>query len=359
MTNKILITGACGFTGSHMVAQASKAFPNKNIIATDLEKTERNEYYTEIDSAGHPQPVYYKDYFKNFNVEFISADLTNSNDVQQLFSTGPFDYIFHTASLFDYFADRETLFTVNVTGTKNLFEEIVTTSPDAEIVHWSTLGVLGDAGFESPKNETSAYNPHNKYCDSKVAQERLVKSYNTNTTIIRPAPIYGPRHNYGVYHILKILQKLPVVPILQMYPRRKRYQFPAIHVHDITQAALYLAKNNTDYSVYNILNNCITQEELLRFLTKKLQCKRVEIPFPHVAYSPLTNVIEQIAQVNETRNRNKNSRPIVDAPMTHYLANNMCFSNNRLKESGYTFNYSTTKEGLTEYIDWCYANGKL
>jgi len=359
MTDKILITGACGFTGSHMVAQANKAFPNDKIIATDLEKTERNEYYTEIDADGHPQPVYYEDYFKNFEVDFIPADLTNPNDVQRLFSAGPFDYIFHTASLFDYFAERELLFTVNVTGTKNLFEEIITTSPSAEVVHWSTLGVLGGAGFDSPKTETSAYTPHNKYCESKVAQEQLVKSYDTNTTIIRPAPIYGPRHNYGVYHILKVLQKLPVVPILQMYPRHKRYQFPAVHVHDITQAALYLAKSNTDYSVYNVLNDCITQEELLQLLTDKLQCKSVTIPFPHVAYSPLTTVIEHVSEINETRNRRKDSRPIVDAPMIHYLANNMWFSNNRLKESGYKFTYSTTKDGLNEYIDWCYENGKL
>lgn len=45
MVEKALVTGACGFTGSHMLELLNEK--GWEIVATDLEGSQRNVYYSE------------------------------------------------------------------------------------------------------------------------------------------------------------------------------------------------------------------------------------------------------------------------------------------------------------------------
>lgn len=362
MSKTILVTGACGFTGSHMLEHLAEQAPDAQIVATDLPGSERSEYYVEAPDSDAPQPVYYGDIHEQLGVEFIPADLTDEAAVRTVGTAYDYDEVYHIASLFDYFADRETLYAVNVDGTQNLLSELASQESSCRLIHWSTLGVLGDAGFSEPKTETSAYKPHNRYCESKVVQEQVVRAFGgqLDVTVIRPAPIYGPRHQYGLYHIPKLLEKLRFAPVSRLYPRSRQLQFPCVHVDDVVRAATYLARRSDAIGErYNLLSNSIGQDELLSFFASKLSLRRLVMPTPYPLYWALARSAGPIFYQYEKIARLRDIRPLIDAPMVRYLTANMWFANEKLKSTGFEFRYEDPRDGLAEYIEWCQHHGYL
>lgn len=357
----ILVTGACGFTGSHMVELlVSEGY---DVIATDIEGSERGKYYSE--SNNRLTPVHYEDIYNDLDgVKFINADITDKKSLQNLFEYNDIDTVFHTASLFDYFADWDVLYEVNVQGVENLLEVCSSNNID-HFIHWSTLGVLGDAGFEKPKTEESEYNTHNDYCKSKLEQELLVKEYDENnlldTTIIRPAPIYGDRHEYGIRHIIYLLNKIRIAPVFKIRPESKRLKFPSVHVEDLTRAALFIKNNKekTKGETYNVLSDNITQDELIEFLSENLDLRTINIPINIRLYKILSKGVVPIANFVEKSFKKFDGRPPIDAAMTYYLSHNMWFSNEKIKEAGFEFNYLDPKDGFRDYLEWLNDQGEL
>lgn len=360
MARTALVTGAGGFTGTKLVSHLDQH--GWKIVATDIQKKSRKQFYTETENAPHPE--YGIEQVKEQSDDFIFADLTKIDTLEPLFERYDYDVIFHTASLFDYFADSETLDIVNVEGATN----IATLAADAGIdhfVHFSTLGVLGEAGFDKPKNETSAYDPHNRYCTSKVKQEKMLRKQSSNRrlplSIIRPAPIYGPGNQYGVFHIPLILAKMGFAPVYRIYPRSKQLVFPSIHVQDLCRMALFVADNRSQTigETYNAVSECIAQDELLSFLGKAIGVPRIRVPIPYFAYKALSLYAVFHSKRIERIARSRDKRPKVDAPITEYLSHNMWYSNTKIRELGFEFNYRDPRHGLWNFISWCKERGFL
>ncbi|MFW5929296.1 MAG: NAD-dependent epimerase/dehydratase family protein [Halobacteriota archaeon] len=361
MPGKALVTGACGFTGSHMLELLTEE--GWDVVATDLEGSQRSAYYTEGE-GDVPNPVYYEDFFDEVGAEFVPADLTEPDSLDAVFEGHDFDVVFHIASLFDYFAERDVLDAVNVEGGRNIASKAA--EYDAgHLVHWSTLGVLGDAGFDEPNYEDADYEPHNRYCESKVEQEKellkIEREDGLPLTIIRPAPIYGPRHRYGVYHILLLIRKFGFAPVTSLYPRRKQLMFPCVHVHDLVNAALYVHENKDEAAgeTYHVTSDCIGQDELVDFLGKSLGVKRKRFPAPFIAYKLYGKLAMYASHRIEKKARAKGTRPKVDASMTHYLTHNMWFSNQKIKDLGFEFTYQDPRKGLWDFISWCKHEGMV
>jgi len=77
MSKLALVTGACGFTGTHMVELLKEK--GWNVIATDLKKEEHAQYYCE---EGDLHPVHYEEYISRLGVEFVPADLTKKETLE-------------------------------------------------------------------------------------------------------------------------------------------------------------------------------------------------------------------------------------------------------------------------------------
>jgi len=361
MTETILVTGACGFTGSNMLEYLAEESPDAEIIATDLPGSDRGEYYVESPDSDDPQPVYYAEILDEMEVEFIPADLTEPEQVADLVDAHEYDTVYNIASLYDYFAPREVLYEVNVNGARNLFSELAQQG-DCRVVHWSTLGVLGDAGFEEPKSEEDGYHPDNRYCESKVAQEQVVRTFEDrlDITIIRPAPIYGPRHRYGVYNVLAFIESVGFVPVWQNYPRSYQRHFPCVHVDDIIRAADYLASYpDAVGETYNVSSNPIKSDEMLKFFGEQLSRRAVPLPTPEPLYRLLARITYSLVLRNEKRARANDERPLVEAPTIRYVTGNMWFSNQKIKDTGFEFRYEDPRDGLRQYIEWCRDHGYL
>jgi nucleoside-diphosphate-sugar epimerase len=323
MSRKLaVVTGACGFVGSHMVDLLIEK--GINVRATDLENADRS-------------------YLDMLDVEFVPSDLTKKETLRQAFEGA--DYIFNTASIFDFSAPWDLLYRVNVQGARNLCEVALETNPTI-IVHWSSGSIYG-APRELPTKETHPPQPLNNYEKSKWMQEQVMleyhKRYGLPVTVIRPAAIYGPRSKYGVMIPIFMMVK----GMLRAIPGSGKTIGSFVHVRDVVGAALFLAERKEAIGeVYNIADDShYTNEELLLYVAELLGVKMYKFHIP----APL---VELVAGWYEWRAKMRGEKPLIVRDAVKYLFHNYWLDNSKIKKLGYKLLYPDTKVGLMETIKW-------
>ena len=328
MTGKrALVTGACGFVGSHMVELLlSRGY---SVVATDKK----------LDGVSNAS-----------NVEFRVSDVTDIETLRPLF--GGIDLVFHIAGLFDYWAPYERLHKVNVGGTRNLCE--VALDYDIEsLVVWSSGSVYGMPG-EIPVRETTPPKPLNNYEKSKAEEEQAAREfYEQNglpVTILRPASIYGPRSKYGTSVLLFLLARgqLPAIP------GDGRSRPATVHVRDVVGAAEYLADKGTAIGEsFNVADDSrYSVEELLLAVTQMLGVRIYKFHIP-------ISVLNLVAQLSEWQARLKGTRPRVEKESIRYLTYDSLIDNSKIKAAGYELLYPDPVTGLGETIEWYKREGWL
>lgn len=337
-----LVTGACGFSGSHMVELLRSR--GHEVLATDIPGSDPS-------------------FVKSFGAEFLPSDVTRPETLKPLFDRGP-EFLFHPASLFDYFAPWEPLYRVNVVGMRNLCEAAAH-SGLKRFLHWSTLGVYGETGLEKPADEATPFDPPNLYSKSKVEQEgvaqEFVRSAGLPITIMRPAPMYGPRNRYGMYHIYRLLAKTGTAYVPSIYPRHKRLRMPMVHVRDACGAALFLSeKQVAKGEVYNAVTTMdFTVDEFMTHVAVALGIPYLRVPIGWPMYHQVAKLMEYGARKFEEAARRKKIRPKFDLPMAEYITHEYWFSNEKLKRAGYRFVYDDWRRGTWETIGWYREQGWL
>lgn len=169
--SKTLVTGATGFTGSHLARRL--AGEGEEVVAF-VRPTSRTG---SLEGAG---------------VERRTVDITDGEDVRRNF--GGISRVYHIAAAFrTEHADRSEFQRVNVDATRHLLEA----ARDAGVerfVHCSTVGVQGE--IESPPaTEEYRYSPSDHYQRTKMDGELLALRYAEGgmpVSVVRPVGIFGP-----------------------------------------------------------------------------------------------------------------------------------------------------------------------
>ncbi len=351
-SKRVLVTGACGFTGTNMISYLKRK--GYDVLATDLRKEDRGAYYNE---SGSNHPIHYSDFPSRIGVEYISADLTKKGTLEPLFER-EVDTVFHIASLYDYYAGWEELYRVNVLGAKNI-AELSLKKGVRRFVHWSTAGVYGEPPF-LPGDETAPFNPPNLYSKSKAEQEKVLWKMQwesgLNITVLRPAPIYGPRHRYGVYNVIEGVMKFGALGftfIPEVYPKKRRPMFPSVHVEDVVRSAVFLSEREESRGeAYNVLSECIPQSDILKFIANEFSISSLKVPVWWPEYKLGAKVALGITKFRDKRARKQGRRPKTDIPMMEYVTHQYWFSNNKIKDLGFKFKYENPRDGLRDYIRW-------
>jgi len=367
-TRIALVDGALGHTGSFLVNLLSD--DGWDVVATDLPMSQRATIITKEAIFDIPDDRLSID---RDNVTFISADLTDKQSLYPLFENRAFDAVFHTASLYDYFATFELLERVNVGGLKNLlevyYESSTTTFGDPakfpRFIHWSTCGVYGQPDeqygkhWDNPADETAPFDPPNNYSKSKMLQEQLLQQWqrekNIPVVIIRPGPIYGPYQRYGMFHIYHLVRTVGSVPVVCIYPRWRKLHMPMVHVEDLVRAAEFLAEAPAEKVVgeaFNVIDDCGLQEDYMAIVARLLDADYSAISVPWFIYKIVAKVAFNAAVLRNQRTRSKGLRPRYDAPMAEYITHQYWFSNKKIKDLGFTFKYPDMISGTSATVQW-------
>ena len=187
----LLITGGCGFIGSHAVRYFLQQPPVHRLVNLDC-----------LTYAGHQANV--ADVANDPKYAFEKVDLRNKGELQRVVRQHEISHVLHLAA--ESHVDRsiagpDDFVHTNVVGTFHLLE--------ACRAHWngqwsgkrfhhvSTDEVYGSLGATGFFTETTPYAPNSPYSASKAASDMLVRAY--HHTYGLPAVMTNCSNNYGPF----------------------------------------------------------------------------------------------------------------------------------------------------------------
>ncbi len=179
---RVLVSGGCGFIGSHLVRRLLREHPDLHVVNIDL-----------LTYAGRPENV--ADIADDPRYTFVHGDIANADDVAR--AAVGVDGIINVAA--ESHVDRSIMggdefIVTNVMGTKRLLDHA--RAHDLRYLQVSTDEVYGDVDAPHRSVETDPLHGSSPYAASKAAGDLLVQSYarsfGLNASITRGSNTYGP-----------------------------------------------------------------------------------------------------------------------------------------------------------------------
>lgn len=195
---KILVTGAGGFIGSHLVEDLLEAGAD---VRAFVRYNGRNDWgmLSELPSESLK------------SVEVVAGDIRDPFFVRK--AVKGCDYVFHLAALigipYSYSAPNDYV-AVNIIGTLNVLQACLDEGV-SRMVHTSTSEAYGTAQYV-PIDEKHPLQGQSPYSASKIGADKMAESYYTSfdlpVVIVRPFNTFGPRQSARAFIPTVISQTL-------------------------------------------------------------------------------------------------------------------------------------------------------
>ncbi|HBW34981.1 NAD-dependent 4,6-dehydratase LegB [Desulfosporosinus sp. BICA1-9] len=253
---KILVTGADGFIGSHLVEQLIKRG----------EKVKAFVYYNSFGNWG------WLDTFPKellAEIEIFAGDIRDPNGVRT--AMNGVDEVFHLAALiaipFSYHSPDSYVDT-NIKGTLNVLQAARDLKTKRVLVT-STSEVYGTAQYV-PIDELHPFQGQSPYSATKIGADRLAESFYRSfempITIVRPFNTYGPRQSARAVIPTVIIQLLSGMTEIKLGSLTPTRDFN--YVKDTAQGFIDIAKS--DKTVGQEINIASQQEISIGQLAQEL-----------------------------------------------------------------------------------------
>jgi nucleoside-diphosphate-sugar epimerase len=255
---KILVTGAAGFIGSHLVEHLLDCGIRPNQIRLLIPKGESLKN------------------LPNKKFEIIRGDIRNIEDVKK--SVKDIEVIYHLAALIvkkEY--TKKDYFDVNVYGTKNLID-YVDKIKLKKFIFFSSVAIYGlpiCIGDMKNISENSPKKPCEVYGKSKLKAEEFLINSKLPYAIIRPTSVYGPRDHSSFPNLVKAI-KDHYFFIVGNGKNKLDYVF----VKDLVRAAKLAEKNKKRVADYIIGGGAKSLNEIASDICQKTNSWIIPFHFP-------------------------------------------------------------------------------
>lgn len=350
MSNLILVNGAGGFLGSHVV-EALLA-DGRKVRATDMPG---------VDLA----------WAKKRGAQIMSADLLSQHEAHRV--TKDVDGVVNVAGLFDFTATREQLTAANV----QITEHMCRAAADEGVTSFLHVASIAVYGTPRRKNcrETDPLQPGNDYEVTKKQGEDVAFRYHRERLLavmsIRPTVIYGERSRYGQAKILGFWA-MHKANGMQKFPNlRGGAEMSHVHVVDAARACAHLLRYGETGNAYNCADDTpIGWYDLFGFMREEVGIESVgpAISVPGWMAPPFGFMVKRVgdkqlevingqlaklwARAAEKHGLKPYLAPRIDRDFLDYVSAHHTYDTARLKATGFRLQYPDTLAGMRDVIQW-------
>lgn len=326
MSERILITGASGFLGYHLVLAALQ---QKLEVYAAIRKNSQIEHLKELP------------------IKYLLLDYNNINQMSEMLRDNKINYIIHAAGVTKA-VKQQTYNDINAAYSVNLAKAAAANGNYFQkMVFISSLASIGPSNtFENNITELTKPTPVTAYGRSKLLAEIELAKVNIPITVLRPTAVYGPRDK-DIFIMLKTVSQG-----FDPYIGKKLQQLSFVHVRDVADIAVQ-ALFLKIVGEYNITDgNCYSRYEFADIVKSLLNKKafRFHIPMP---------LVKILAYFLEISNGLMNKPAVINREKLFELAatNWVCDITKAKKELNYLPKFNLER-GLKDSIIW-YQNNKL
>jgi dTDP-glucose 4,6-dehydratase len=239
---KLLVTGGCGFIGSHFVRTVLQQRRDVRVINLDA-----------LTYAGNPENL--RDLDQDPRYEFVRGSIADEATVDRLAQAGP-DAIVNFAA--ESHVDRSLygpaeFIRANIQGTATLLEAAKRHGVK-RLLQVSTDEVYGSLPKEGEFKESTPLHPNNPYSSTKAAADLMVLAYvhtfGLNALITRSSNNYGPNQYPEKLIPLHVTNALEGKP-LPVYGDGMQIR-DWLHVEDNCRGILAALEKGQSGEVYNL-----------------------------------------------------------------------------------------------------------
>lgn len=231
----VVVTGATGFIGRHLVARLSPSASHLVLFTRDKAKL-----------AGLRRDGY----------EAYQVDIADRASLEYVASVGRVEVLFHLAAAVDFFGGRKALYRANVEGTGNLLAWAARMGA-RRFVFASSIEAMGPvqreavpADVDHPCRPVSAYGESKREAETRL--EGLAAQTGVGTTILRLGNVYGPGHDWLIVELARALLHGDPKHLLKYLPLYgDRYLHP-VYVADAVDAFIKAADEQAPFSLYTV-----------------------------------------------------------------------------------------------------------
>lgn len=321
---KILITGATGFIGKHLVRELSK--DKNNQITCLIRKESKKEDV---------------DFLKKFDVNFVFGDLKDKFSLSNIDSN--IDVVFYLAGGGNVASlskkDFSNLQDYNLKTLENFLKSI---NKIKKIIFFSSVSAIGVQKGKILDENTSCkpFLPHER---CKYSAEELIKKYSKtkkyNYSILRPSIVYGEMGFGDSFNMIKMIEKKYF-----FMPGNGENITPWVYVGNVVEAARLLIENGEN-EVY-IINNeeRLSFNRIIKTISQDLNQKVTLIHIPTFLVKPPVFIQEKIFLLF-------NKSPVINMYRLSSMTSDRIYSIEKIKKIGYKQKHNF-EESILNTIKW-------